>query len=169
MKTRLIMSLAIALLLIATLALPAVAAEETEAKTAYVTVNDPEVINISLTDVGTEGIQFGTVISDGSTYGDESQDDGVPAIAVEVETGTSVNVDISIMGSTVGALTIDNWKYSTDFGQSDITGLSGTYDEVYSNQGIGSYAFYHWITVPSGTTATSYTADVTYKVATTAP
>ena len=166
MKKRLITTLAIVLMLAATLSLPAVAADE-EQVTASVTVLTSEIINITLTDPGAAGIQFGSVVPSATAiYGAEDQDGVTPAIQVKVENGTNVLVDISIKGSTAGVLTLENWKYSTAFNQSDIASIPDTYNEVYDTKGPGSYPFYHWISVPVGTTATSYSATISYKAET---
>jgi hypothetical protein len=164
MKKRLILSLATALLLIATLALPAVAADE---RTVTGSVSVGETISITLTDASPNaGISFGTVTANSTlVYGDEDQSDGTPAIQVVVEPDTNVgNVDIGIMGSTTEALSLDNWQYSTLFDQSDIASITGTYVIVYNDVAPdNSYDFYHWITVPDGTAAGDYTASISYK------
>lgn len=159
MIKRLILTLAIVLMLTATIALPAVAEEKTI--DASVTVVPTDVISISLNDPAPSGIQFGSVTAN-ATYGAQGQSNGTPAIQVVVESGTNVNVDIGIKGTTGGTLAISNWKYSTLFNQSDIASLTTSGTVVYSNKGVGSYAFYHWLTVPAETAAASYTASITY-------
>ena len=158
MKTRLITSMAIALLLIAVLSLPAVAVDVW--KSAYVNVNSD--ISVTLADAGASGIQFGSVDADGSTHGDSDQSDGTPAIGVDVDSNVSVN--ISIMGTTTDTLALDNWKYSTQFDQSDIASVTGSFVKVYEDVGTETYAVYHWITIPADTTAGSYSANITYRV-----
>jgi hypothetical protein len=155
-------------MLVIIMALPAIAAEEVESMGASVSVG--ETVSISLVDAGGtghEGIRFGSVQPDGNTYGDTDQTNGTPAIKVKVENETNVSVDISIMGSTAGSLSLTNWKYSKLFDKSDIASLTGSYIEVYDSAAKGSEnAFYHWITVPVGTTSGSYSATVNYKAAT---
>src|SRR3972149_10553357 len=139
MKRRLIAILAITLTLIVMLSLPAVAETERSVD-ASVTVSEPEIINITLTDAGVAGIQFGSVApSDIEIHGDVAQIVGTPAIKVNVAAETNVQVDISIMGSTTGALALSNWKYSKLFDKSDIASITGSYTEAYDNVGDGSY------------------------------
>jgi hypothetical protein len=163
MKKRLIISLAIALLLIATLALPAIAADNEESVQGNVSVG--ETISITLNDaIPNTGIYFGSVTANGSTYGDKDQSDGVPAIQVEVADETNVTVDIGIKGSTTDDLELSNWKYSTLFDQSDIASIPDTYSAVYFGAAAGSTNdFYHWITVPTNTPAGDYSATISYK------
>jgi hypothetical protein len=162
---RIIISLILSLLLVSVFALP-VAAQQEQSTTASVSVN--EYISITLTDAGDPitgtGINFGSV-NPGSTYGDVDQSSGTPAIKVNVGSETNVNVDIGIKGTTVtGTIALAEWKYSTDFAQTDIAGLTVDYVGVYSNVGAGSSNnFYHWITVPAGTIAGSNSITVSYK------
>jgi hypothetical protein len=159
MKKRLILSLAIALLLIATLALPAVAQDE-ESITGTVTVG--EIISITLTG----GIDFGDVTPPVTDNGTEGQIDGSPAVTISVDVGTNVNVDIGIMGALdVSSITLDNWKYSTTFSGTKIS-IPAAYSvtPVYSDVTAGTAEpFYHWITVPDTTPAGTHTITVSYK------
>jgi hypothetical protein len=162
MKKRLIISLAIALLLIATLALPAIAADNEQSVQGNVSVG--ETISITLSDPSDDGIRFGSVTADNSTYGDVDQSDTIYAIEVNIASETNVTVDIGIKGATTDALTIDHWKYSTQYDQSDIASLTGAYVGVYAGAIAGnSYGVYHWITVPTNTLAGDYTATISYK------
>jgi hypothetical protein len=158
---KILISAALALMLVAAIAMPAVAAD-TQSVGASVTVG--AVISITLTDAGTSGINFGPVQPDDGTHGDVDQSSGTPAIKVVVGAETNTPVDIQIMGSTAGTLGLSNWKYSKLFNQSDIASLTGSYVAVYTNVAAGSSNdFYHWVTVPSTTQAGSYSATVSYK------
>jgi hypothetical protein len=159
MKKRLILSLAIALLLVAILAVPAVAAETST--TASVEVG--ETISITLSDPSSDGINFGPVTANGSTYGDIDQSEGTPAIQIVVVADTNVNVNIGIKGSTTDALALSYWQYSSNYTQNDIAGLTTSYAGVYTDKGPGTYGFYHWITVPTNTPAGTYTANISYE------
>jgi hypothetical protein len=159
MKRRLIATLAIVLMLVATLSLPAVADEKST--TASVSVN--EVISITL--VG-GSISFGSVIPPVTEQGATGQVDGSPAISVNVASETNVNVDIGIKGAILtSSLALTNWKYSITFGAVTKTSIPPAYGTaVYTNALPGSNnAFYHWITVPGSTPSGNHTITVSYK------
>jgi hypothetical protein len=157
---KLIISLAAVAVLIGVMAAPVMAAEE-ESVGASVTVN--AVVSISLTDAGDTGINFTGGVPPITGQGDEDQSDGTPAIAVVVEPETNVEVDIFIKGTATGDLALANWKYSTTFAgtKTSITDTYGT--AVYTDKGVGSYAFYHWVDVPAGTPSGSQGCTVYYK------
>src|SRR3972149_1241163 len=145
MKRRIIIALAMALILVAVLPLSALAEEETV--TASVTVGE----YISITTSGS--IAFGSLSPGASESGATGQGDGIPAITIAVAPETNVNVDIGIKGAiATGSLALSNWKYSTSFvgTKTSIPSAYGT--AAYSNVGVGSYFFYHWVTVPLGST-----------------
>lgn len=162
---KLLISVLTALLLIALLAVPAVAAEDETSTTASVTVGDV----VSITIAG--GLNFGSIAPGSDNVdGALAQTAGNPAIEITIVSETNVQVDVGITGNvTSGSLALSNWKYSTQFDKSDIASLTGpaTYVEVYSDQGpSGSdivLDFYHWISVPDGTTAGTHTVEVSYK------
>lgn len=162
MKKRLIFSLAIALLLVATLTLPAVAATE-DSRTASVTVG--AVMSITLTDPPAAGINFGSLTPPITGAGDVAQSDGTPAIEVVVGSETNVQVDIGIKGTWTSGLALSNWKYSTTFAGTK-TSLLITYVKIYGPLPIGASTsdVYHWIDVPSGTTSGAHSITVNYKV-----
>jgi hypothetical protein len=148
-----------ALMLVATMVVPAMAAEEEVGTTASVSVN--EFVNITLGG----SINFGSLTPPQSDVGATGQTDGNPAITITVEPETNVDIDISIKGAiNTGNLALSNWKYSTTFGGAK-TGLTGSYIEVYDTAGSSS-DFYHWIDVPAGTDSGSHTVDVSYKAET---
>ncbi len=163
MKKRLIASLAIALLLAATLSLPAVALEE---QTVPASVTVGEVISITLTDAGSAGINFGPQTPPVTGAGDVAQTDGTPAIEVIVGSETNVQVDIGIKGTaSTGTLAMDKWKYSTTFGAVTKTSLTISYEKIYGPVGASSVNdVYHWIDVPADTASGSHSITVTYKV-----
>jgi hypothetical protein len=154
---KLLISAVLALTLVALLAVPAMAAQE-QSVGAAVSVN--EVVSITLSDAGDSGINFGTLNQGDTDQGDVDQSDGTPAIGVVVEPETSVNVDIGIKAT--GAATEVDWEYSMTFAGTPVE-IPDTYGAVYSNQGDGTYAFYHWITIPETTLAGTYNATVYYK------
>ena len=159
-KSLVFVSIVLALSLVFLMVTPALAANE-QPLTASVTVN--EVISITLTDTVTPGINFGSVSAGVTGQGDVDQNISTPAVKVNVNGETNVNVDIGIKGSTAGTLALTNWKYSTTFaGAKDP--IPATYALVYSARSPGSSVdFFHWIDVPGGTAANTYTCTVYYK------
>jgi len=149
----------IALMLVAAVATPVLAATEQET-TASVTVN--QVISISLTDAGSGGINFGPVTPPVTGQGDVAQSSGTPAIKVVVAPETNVAIDINIKGATTSALALANWKYSDTFAGAK-TALTTSFVQVYDEKAAGSYDVYHWIDVPTSTASGTHTATVTYQ------
>lgn len=157
---RLLISLITVLLLLGLLVIP-VQADKEKSVTASVTVS--EVVSITLTDTGTEGINFGMLNAGDTHNGDTDQSDGTPAVQVNIGPETNVNVDIGIKGTTTGALTLSNWKYSITFAGTPAS-LTGSYVAVYTNAAAGSSnGFYHWIDLPAITAAGTYNCTVYYK------
>jgi hypothetical protein len=157
---RILISILVAVLLVAVVALPAVAAEEEASTTASVSVG--EIVNITLTG----GINFGSVTPPVVDLEPTGQSDGNPAITITVESDTNVNVDISIMGAlTSGSLALTNWKYSVTYASTK-NSIPDTYAIVYTDVGDGDYSFYHWIDVPAGTPSGSHQISVSYKAET---
>jgi spore coat protein U-like protein len=158
MKKRIIAALAITLLLVATLSLPAVALDE-QSVTAAVIVDG----YISITLSGS--ISFGQIEPPANEVKASGQSEGNPAITITVASETNVNVDIGIKGTlNSGSLALEYWKYSKDFAKTGITGLTDSYELVYANVGANSVnPFYHWITVPDGTASGMHTITVNYK------
>jgi hypothetical protein len=161
MKKRLFASLLLAVVLIATMAMPAIAEEQS----VGASVSVGEVISISLADAGSDSVNFAGGTPPITEQGDTSQLDGTPAVTITVGSETNVNVDISIKGEiTGGSLALTNWLYSKDFAKTGITGLTDTYALVYDAAIPGSVNdFYHWITIPDGTPAGSHAVTISYQ------
>jgi len=160
---KLAISIAVSLMLVALLAVPAIAAEEETSTTATVAVN--EFVNITLAG----SIGFGSVEPPVTQQGTVGQSDGSPAITITVEPDTNVDVDISIKGAiNSGTLALSNWFYSTQYDKSDIAALTGSYVEVYDTA-TGTSDFYHWISVPAGTDSGDHSVSVSYKAETHTP
>ena len=163
MKRRIIIALGMALILVATMSLPAIAAVVEQPVTASVTVG--ETMSITLTDAGTAGINFGSQAPPVTGAGDVSQNSTTPAIKVVVAPETNVQVDIGIKGVLAsGTLALTNWKYSTTFGGAQLS-IPATYTKIYGPVNASSESdVFHWIDVPTGTASGSHTITVTYKV-----
>jgi len=161
---RILVSAIISIVLLATFALPVFAVSEETNTTASVTVG--AIISITLQDANNDGIQFGTVEpSDTEIFGDVAQSDGTPAIGVTVQSETNTRVDLNIKGEVSGTFALSNWKFSTNYDQSDIRDLTSTYPDlpIYDEAPAGTYAFYQWVSVPVGTEAGTYTATIYFK------
>ena len=94
MKRRLIASLAVAMMLVATMAMPAMAVEESLG--AGVHVN--EVINFTITDYGDAGLRFGGVNA-GTANVSELAQNGNAAIVLVLEPDTNVSCNLTIRGT----------------------------------------------------------------------
>lgn len=156
---RLSFSILVALILVTVMTMPVAAVEEQQVG-ASVDVN--AVVSITLTDAGDAGIIFGPVAPGTEDAGDIAQSDGTPAIQVAVESETNTDVDIGIKGAATGSLALAEWEYSLTFAGTK-TSLTGSYFEEYTDVGVGSYDFYHWVDVPASTPAGSQGCTVWYK------
>ena len=92
-----------------------------------------------------------------------------PSVNITVDIGTNVNVDLKISGTDFGGpgtLTIDNAEYSTTYGGAK-NGMSTTPTVFASNLSAGeSQMLWHWLDVPSDTTAGNYSSIFTYQAVT---
>jgi hypothetical protein len=158
---RLSFSVLVALILVTVMTMPVAAVEEQQVG-ASVDVN--AVVSITLTDAGDSGLDFGAVEPGIEDVKEEAQSDGTPAIQVVVESETNIDVDIGIKGAITGSLALAEWEYSTAWGDPPTTtSLTVSYVKVYTDVGVGSNAFYHWVDVPAGTAAGSQGCTVYYK------
>ena len=157
---RLLIPLVLAGAIAALTASPVLAADE-QSVGASVTVG--ELVSITLADAGTSGINFGAAQPGTEDKGDADQSDGTPAISVVVESETNINVDIAVKGTATGSLDLSEWEYSTAFAGPNVSIPASYGSAVYADQGIGSYAFYHWVDVPAGTPSGSQICTVYYK------
>jgi hypothetical protein len=148
---KLIISVLTALILVAVMAAPAIAADT---QTTQASASVSEYFSISLSG----GITFSS-LNPGDT---DVAADSSPAVVITVEPETNVNVDIGIMGDNTDGITIDNWEYSTD-DDATLYPLTAAYVLTYDDEGVGTCNFYHWITVPGATGSGTYHADVHYK------
>ena len=165
MKRRLIFTLALALLLVATLSLPAIAADSGDV-TASVTVNS--VISITITDAGAAGIQFGSLSTGATDAPDAGANVTTASIVVNVASETTVNVDLQIKGTDFGTgFTVTNAKYSLTYAGAKVA-LSTSYTEFADNIApSGAATLWHWLDVPSsGVTAGLYNSTFSYKAVT---
>lgn len=159
-------SLVIALALVAVVAVPVLAAEDS--KTASVTVN--EYISFTVTDAGAAGINFGS-LNQGTTDTPEA-DQGV-AGAVTLAVGSETNVDCNVRINASGdfgdgathTIALSNAKWDTDNAVAGATTMTATYTNVGTSTAGTAYSqdVWHWLTIPSGQYAGDYTTTYYYQ------
>lgn len=164
MKKRILISLALALSLVAVLAVPAMAATE---KTASVGVN--EYISFTVIDPDPTGINFGS-LNPGTTDNPEAQQGTAGAVTLTVNAETNVDCNIQTKGSgdfTDGTHTIalSNAKWDKDNAVTGATTMTTTYATIdTSTAGTAkSVDVWHWLTIPGGQYATTYTTTFYYQ------
>ena len=163
MKKRAISILAIAALLVASVSIPCIAAEDATLP-ASVTVS--EYISITITDNGTAGINFGTL--DPGTYDNpEIESNSVNAsLRITVDAESNINVDLQISGTDFGGtFTVDNAKYSTTIdGTKEAMSTVDTTIVGADDMAPGEYVnIWHWLDVPASLPAGTYGSTFSYK------
>lgn len=165
MKARLIAGLVVALMLVVTMAVPAMAVEV--GKGATVTVN--EWINFTVTDPGDSGLNWGD-LNPGETDQPEVAQNSSGAVTLKVAAETNVNCNIQVKGTDFtgtpsGTITIDNAKWDTDSGVSGATTMSTTYATITTSTAgtLTEQDVWHWLTIPSAQVAGSYSSTFTYQ------
>jgi hypothetical protein len=164
MKKRVISIMAIAALLVASIAVPCIADSE-YTRTASVEVS--EFISITITDNGTAGINFGTVAPGSTDNPDIDSITDNATIRITVNSESNTNVDIQIYGTDFipGTFTIDNAKYSTTIDGTKYA-MSTTNTTIIGGDDIapGEYVdIWHWLDVPSSVPAVSHSSTFSYK------
>jgi hypothetical protein len=163
MKARLIVSLVIALMLVAVLAAPAMAVEATKSATVTVT----EYIDFTITDYAPTGLQFGS-LAPGTSNNPEVN---APAVTLVVGADTNVNCNIQIKGSanfddgSGHTFAIGNAKWDKDSDVSGATVMTTSYANVdTSTAGAAKNVdVWHWLSIPSGQYAATYNATFYYQ------
>ncbi len=159
MKRRLFTSLAVALILVATLSLPAIAADSGDV-TASVTVTS--VISITITDAGTAGIHFGSLAPGTNNSTDLDSDVSHPSIIV-TNNGNS-DVTLQIKGTDFGSgFPVTNAKYSQTYDGATETSVTASYATVGTIVPTGAINMWFWLYVPSGVTAGTYNNTISVK------
>ena len=166
---RVLISLAIVTVLIATIVMPATAEEY--GKDAVVTVT--EVLDISIADAGDEGVQFGTLDPDTSDNPDVAQsmgDDSTPAIAITINTGTNVNCDINIKGTDFHTtIPISNAKWALRHDDPK-TPMDTDYDSMATDVTPGTaVGVWHFLTIPGTAAGGDHSSTFTYEVVASSP
>jgi hypothetical protein len=161
MKMRLTACLAIAILMIATLTLPA-AADVLGTSTATVTVNSD--ISVTIIDGGAANIVFGALDAGTTDNLDTTANATTPSITLSVS-GTSV-VDLQVSGTDFGTgFAVSNAKFNTTYSTTGTTAMNTSAvqiaDEVIPGNDVDVW---FWLDVPaSGVTAGSYNSTFTFE------
>ncbi len=159
-------SLVIALVLVAVMAVPVMAAEDS--KPASVTVN--EYISFTVTDPGAAGINFGSLDPSTPDSPEVAQTTTTGAVTLSVAAETNVDCSIQTKGSgdfTAGTHTIPlgNAKWDKDNDVTGATSMTTTYTTIDTSTAGTAKAVHvwHWLTIPSGQEAGDYTTDFYYQ------
>jgi hypothetical protein len=126
-------------------------------------------INFTVIDYGSAGINFGSLDPGAVDQPEAAQGPSLGAVALVIGADTNVNIDIQIRGTdfTSGGNTIaiGNVKYNnTDSpgGTSTLTTSYVTWYSVSANTA-DTRQCYHWISIPAGKVAGSYTSTFSYQ------
>jgi hypothetical protein len=166
---KLIISVLTALVLVAVMAAPAIAEPDVEQRTASVTVG--ELINMTITDPGTLGINFGPV-SAGSSDNPELEQNGTGAVTLTVEAETNVDCNIKISGdgdfhdvTVTYTFPLGNAVWDTDNLIAGATTMTTSYALIdTSTTGVQKVVeVYHWITIPAAQHPETYSAEFYYQ------
>jgi len=166
-------SLVVALILVALMAVPAMAGAVEQSKTASVTVNT--YISATVTDAGAAGINFGS-LDPGATNQPEAAQNGAGAVNVTVAAETNVACKIGIKGSGdfsdggTNTFALGQAKWDSDNAVAGATAMSTSYAQIGTDTTPGtarSQEIWHWISIPAGQVAAAYTTNFYYKANTT--
>jgi hypothetical protein len=161
MKMRLMASLVIAMLLIATLTLPATA-NVLGTKTASVSVNSD--ISVTIQDGGAANIVFGALDAGTTNNPDTTANASVASIRLSIS-GTSI-VDLTVSGTDFGTgFAVSNAKFNTSFSTTGTTAMSTSPTTIQSAVSPGNNVdIWFWIDVPaSGVLAGDYSSTFTFE------
>ena len=150
----------IALVLVATITIPAMA--ETSDLTASVTVT--EFASVTITDNGAAGLSFGN-LEPGTVMQAETSS---PSVTVTAAAENNVDMNITISGidfsdGGTNSFGIGNayWNDSNETGTA--TAMSTTAAGVAILAAGTSVDIYHWLSIPANQAAASYTSTFTYS------
>ena len=159
-------SLMLALMLVAVMAAPVMAAEES--KPASVTVT--ETISFTVTDPGVAGINFGS-LNQGTADNPEAAQNGAGAVTLAVGSETNVDCNVQIKASgdfsddATHTIALSNAKWDKDNAVAGATTMTVTYANVGTSTAGTAYSqdVWHWLTIPSGQYAGDYTTTFYYQ------
>jgi len=155
-------SLAVALVLVMVLSTPAMAVVESVGAT--VTVN--AVISFTVQDSGDAGLTFGS-LTPGSSNNPELAQTGRGAVVLSLGIESNVDCDISMKAGdfTSGSNTfsIDNARWNAADDASGATAMTNNYAKMTTLSANTSQDIWHWLSVPAGQMAGTYTTDFYYQ------
>ncbi len=159
---KLLVSLTLALMLVAVVAAPAMAAEDTSEAT--VTVN--EYVSVTFTDHTPAGLQFGN-LNPGTVKQAEAN---TPAITITTAVENNSDVDVFLKGEDFSDGGTNSFAISNAFyHDSDDSGSAAAMPSDYAGSAwktLGTGAtldIFHWLSIPAEQAAASYTSTFTYK------
>ncbi|MFC1945871.1 hypothetical protein ACFLW1_01585 [Chloroflexota bacterium] len=162
---RLVISLTMALLLVAVMTAPVMALEGTV--DAGVTVN--EFVSVTITDQNSDGIQFGTVNPDTNDNPDQSQStasDVDPSVVIAIDAITNTNCNVSVKGTDFDVVELPlanaSWSLTYDGAKTVMTtGYVSMATGVVPGNAINMFNF---LTIPDTTDAGTYGSTYTFEV-----
>lgn len=166
MKAKLIVSLVIAMMLVAVLAAPAMAVSDTVP--ASVTVS--EYISFTVTDNGAAGLQFGS-LDPGTTNEPEAAQNGTGAVTLTVAAETNVGCDIQVKATDFTystytiAITYAKYGITSTLGTATAFAAADTYYTLDTSTALAAKTVdvWHWLSIPSVQEAGSYSSTFTYQ------
>ena len=166
---RLLISLAIVTVLIATIVMPATA--EVVGTDAYVTVT--EFISVSIADVNSDGVRFGELAQGATDQPDVAQstgDDLTPAVTITIAGTTNVNCDINIKGTDFHTtIPISNAKWALRHDDPK-TPMDTDYDSMATDVTPGTaVGVWHFLTIPGTAAGGDHSSTFTYEVVASSP
>lgn len=150
--------------------------------TAFVTVN--EFVDITLTDAGAPGFNFGSLDPGKSNNKELDQIDGVssisPAATVTRETTSNVNVlvrlkgnDFSTVSGPIVIIPVSNAKYDDDGAHTEVTETTLPVTTMTTGYPLAAYTtltpaspsvkVWFWLSIPTGQPAGAYTSTFSFK------
>ncbi len=156
---KIVISILLALMLVATMAIPVMA--ETSNLDATVTVT--EYASVTITDNGAAGLLFGSL-----TPGTVKQPEAAsPSVNVTAASENNIDVDIRVSGTDFSdggteEILIGNafLNATNDSGSATAMSTSGTVVATLSAE--DSVDIYHWLSIPAEQAAATYTSTFTY-------
>jgi hypothetical protein len=126
------------------------------------------IIDVTVTDYGSPGINFGSLDSGVVNQPEAAQGSGNGAVALVIGADTNINISVRLMGTNFtsggNTIAIGNVTYNS-INSPGTSILSTSYTIWYSVSAYtaDTHQCYYWISVPGGQTAGNYTATFYYQ------